>query len=344
MRDYGQVSPTFWTRGSGKKLRGNPIAQLVAIYLCTAPGANAIGLYYLPRVVIAHDTGIPIAQIDAALAAIETAGFAFYDAAVDLVYVPNGAEYQIGDALSAGDRRRPLVLRELKRAGSHRFAGMFREQYGDAYNLAPSDDKSCKPIPQSGMAIPDPKIPPVIVPVIVPASDSLSGSEIATVMPEPAKLREDYDPGLEKLRQALEEGMRRGRGGRPIGLKLSPGDPNDPQRQALLDSIRVHAADEHGRYRGDVLLKWLVDDGAAFAEFVEQMPPKLREERKWHVNAVGFLRWLNDHAQRAEVEAVHERQESPSGVRPIAPRRMTQDAPEALSTSLASFRKVGGPL
>ena len=63
MRDYGTVAPTFWTRGTGKALRGNADAQLMALYLCTCPNATVTGLFYLPLVTIMHETGLTEAVI-----------------------------------------------------------------------------------------------------------------------------------------------------------------------------------------------------------------------------------------------------------------------------------------
>ena len=53
MRDYAKVSPAFWTRGSGKRLRGNIHAQLLGLYVVTCPNANMLGIYYLPEPTIA---------------------------------------------------------------------------------------------------------------------------------------------------------------------------------------------------------------------------------------------------------------------------------------------------
>ena len=54
MRDYGKVSPHFWLRGSGKKLRGDSEAQVVALYLATSPSANITGLYHIERARLAQ--------------------------------------------------------------------------------------------------------------------------------------------------------------------------------------------------------------------------------------------------------------------------------------------------
>lgn len=136
MRDYARVAPAFWTKGSGKALRGNPDAQLVALYLVTCPWSNMIGLYYLPLATAAHETGLKLETLRKALRSIETARFAYYDEISEFAWVPNGATYQIGEFLASGDKRQKGVLRELYQFRSHRFAAMFFDRYAEPYGLS----------------------------------------------------------------------------------------------------------------------------------------------------------------------------------------------------------------
>ncbi len=135
MRDYAKISPLFWTRGSGKKLRGKPGAQVVAFYLVTCPASNMIGIYYQPLVTIAHETGISVDDTRIALGECALADFAHYDEDAEMVWVPNMASYQIGDELKPGDKRRGAVLAELGRVDGHRFADEFRVTYGNRYGI-----------------------------------------------------------------------------------------------------------------------------------------------------------------------------------------------------------------
>lgn len=135
MRDYAKISPLFWTRGSGKKLRGKPNAQVVAFYLVTCPASNMIGIYYQPLVTIAHETGLSIDDTRIALGECALADFAHYDEDAEMVWVPNMASYQIGDELKPGDKRRGAVLAELGRVEGHRFADEFLIAYGTGYGI-----------------------------------------------------------------------------------------------------------------------------------------------------------------------------------------------------------------
>lgn len=135
MRDYAKLSPSFWTRGSGKRLRGDADAQVLALYLVTSPAANMIGIYYIPFVAIAHETGLGAERTTAAMSRVEASGFAFYDHDAELAWVPNMASYQIGDSVALKDNRYKGVLAEIHKAGRHRFVDLFLEKYGEAYSL-----------------------------------------------------------------------------------------------------------------------------------------------------------------------------------------------------------------
>jgi hypothetical protein len=150
MRDYGRITPMFWTRGTGKAMRGNTDAQLVALYLCSCPNATMVGIYYLPLVTLAHETGLTEQRALAALATCERVGFAYYDVAAELVWVPNMATYQIGETVDPKDKRRGGPLRaELAKLGGHRFTREFWTRYEVAYGLGPCPftlEQECNPV------------------------------------------------------------------------------------------------------------------------------------------------------------------------------------------------------
>lgn len=155
MRDFAKLAPTFWTRGSGKKLRGNPEAQVLAMYLVTCPSANMIGVYYVPFVTLAHETGLGELRAREALASLEAAGFAYYDEDAELAWVPNMAGYQIGEEMKPGDKRRSGVLAELSKLGEHRFIDAFYRVYGAAFGLGAS------PLEGASKGLPDPPLNPL---------------------------------------------------------------------------------------------------------------------------------------------------------------------------------------
>ena len=150
MRAYAKVSPVFWTRGSGKRLRGDGVAQAVAFHLATGPQANMVGLYHVALPTIAHETGHDEDAVRAALERIAAAGFAYYDEEAELAYVPNALEIEIGPGkrLSAGDNRRKGILNQLATLGPHRFVHQFWDRYDPIYDLGPRPFKApSEPLP-----------------------------------------------------------------------------------------------------------------------------------------------------------------------------------------------------
>lgn len=155
MRTFAQIVPTFWSRGSGRKLRDKPYARLLALYFMTSPASTMIGLYYVSRRTILEDVGIPETEFAGALAAVQETGIAYYDQSEELVYVPQGARYQVGATLSTGDRKRGTILGQLGLYGNHPFVLQWITRYYDAYSLgheglarprnAPSDAPSLAP-------------------------------------------------------------------------------------------------------------------------------------------------------------------------------------------------------
>lgn len=135
MRDYAQVRPRFWTHGTGKALREDPLAQLVALYLMTAPSSNLIGLYYLPLPTLVHETGLPPQGAMEALARLSREEFARYDHPSEYVWVVNMAAQQLGERLELADNRRAGVMRELERHRASPFYGDFLEKYRAPFSL-----------------------------------------------------------------------------------------------------------------------------------------------------------------------------------------------------------------
>lgn len=131
MRTYAQLRPTFWTRGSGKKLRGKRDAQVLAVYLMSAPHSSMTGLYYEPMVSVLHDLGMTEEAFRVALE--EISEIARYDFDEELVWLPNGCREQMnlkeGTRIKLGDKRLPGVRTEVEAFGNHPFALEFKRRY-----------------------------------------------------------------------------------------------------------------------------------------------------------------------------------------------------------------------
>ena len=135
MRDYGKVSPQFWVGKTGKRLRGDMEAQIVALYLMTSPHANMIGVFYCPVDYIAKETGIPIEGASKALARLSEADFCTFDAESEYVFVHRFAANQIGEDLKPADKRVQGVINELAKVPKGQCWQAFRARYAVPYHL-----------------------------------------------------------------------------------------------------------------------------------------------------------------------------------------------------------------
>ena len=143
MRDYGKVSPQFWIGNTGRELKSKgPEALIVSMYLLTNPHANMIGMYYLPIIYIAHETGLGVEGASKGLQRAVDAGFCLYDEVAEVVWVKEMAKYQIAVSLKANDNRCIGIQREYDSQPKNRFLSMFFDKYQGSFNLKEKRDTS----------------------------------------------------------------------------------------------------------------------------------------------------------------------------------------------------------
>ena len=136
MREYGKVAPQFWVGDTGKKLRkAGAEAQVVALYLMTCPHANMLGLYYVPIMYIAHETGLGMEGASKGLQRAIEAGFCEYDEASEVVWVHEMAKYQIAKELAPTDKRSKGVQNEYDALPANPYLARFFEKYRVAFRL-----------------------------------------------------------------------------------------------------------------------------------------------------------------------------------------------------------------
>lgn len=135
MRDYGIVSPKFWIGETGKKLRGNAEAQVLALYLMTSPHSNMIGVFHCPVMYMAHETGLGMEGASKALASLIEAGYCTYDESSETVFVRRMAAFQIAEQLKPDDNRAKWVVKEWQKISSSAIRDAFHAIYCEAYNL-----------------------------------------------------------------------------------------------------------------------------------------------------------------------------------------------------------------
>lgn len=60
MRKYSSITPKFWIGKTGRKLRCDISAKLVAAYLLSCPNNDMTGVFYCPLCQISAETGLPL--------------------------------------------------------------------------------------------------------------------------------------------------------------------------------------------------------------------------------------------------------------------------------------------
>jgi hypothetical protein len=136
MRDYGKISPTFWTGETGKKIRGCPEAQIVVLYLLTCPQSNMLGLFYIPEIYIAHETGLGFEGASKGLLRAIESGFLAYDKDSEVVWVYEMAFHQIGDSLKDTDLRCKGIQKEYDKLPNNMFLKGFFDKYKDNFHMS----------------------------------------------------------------------------------------------------------------------------------------------------------------------------------------------------------------
>ena len=101
---YRSINPQFWSGKTGKALRGNPEAQLLALYLVTNQHTTMEGVYHLPIAYICADTGLSVEGATKGLARLYEAGFCEYFDEVEVVFVYKMLTYQSGNLKSTDNR------------------------------------------------------------------------------------------------------------------------------------------------------------------------------------------------------------------------------------------------
>ena len=135
MRDYGIISPRFWIGETGKKLRGNTEAQVLALYLMTSPHANMIGVFHCPVLYMAHETGLSMEGASKALASLIEAGYCSYEESSETVFVHRMAAFQIAEQIKPSDKRAGWVVKEWQNIASDVIRAEFFAIYSEAFNL-----------------------------------------------------------------------------------------------------------------------------------------------------------------------------------------------------------------
>jgi hypothetical protein len=136
VRDYAKVAPQFWTGKTGKALRAKgQEAVIVGLYLMTSPHANMLGLYYVPILFIAHETGLGMEGATKGLVGACEVEFCHYDEASEMVWVTEMASYQVADELKPTDNRVHGVQKDYDALPANPFLEGFYARYSQVFHM-----------------------------------------------------------------------------------------------------------------------------------------------------------------------------------------------------------------
>lgn len=302
MKGYAQLRSRFWTHGTGKALRGDPKAQLVALYLISAPQADMVGIFHSPVIYMAHETGLTEADVLHGLERLQAEGFLVYDHDNEDVWVCSMAKEQIGDTLKPGDKRRSAIEKQLQTFIRSPLLPVWLERYGESYGItidvspfeAPSKphagtpDAPSKPHSAAAVAVVDaelknqnrsagkPPLPPVGGQA--PEQPRLGFEDPPSPPPKPKPKRQRGErPAWEGYAAAYAEGMTEA-AGQPFAAPR--------QRADLVQMATTFALGRDGsKLTGDELVAWFRSTAAEYRRRTEP-----RFER---YDPAGCLRWLN---------------------------------------------------
>ena len=102
-RRFCKIRPSFWH--SSKVVRMSPKERLLALYLMTNPSFQMVGIYHIPKVLMAEHTGLCMDIVEACLASLEDIEFLRYDDDLQIVWVVDMALSQIADNPNANQIR-----------------------------------------------------------------------------------------------------------------------------------------------------------------------------------------------------------------------------------------------
>ena len=153
MRKYSSITPKFWIGKTGRKLRADISAKLVAAYLLSCPNNDMTGVFYCPLCQISAETGLPLEApsvpltspfqgtlkgIREALETLQREDFAIYDYETEYVFVKKMALFQIAPELKPTDKR-VTGIRTAIESMPENFKYLFIKEYNECFNLGFKD-------------------------------------------------------------------------------------------------------------------------------------------------------------------------------------------------------------
>lgn len=121
---YRSIDAKFWTDPKVRELR--PLHKLLFLYLITNSHSHVSGIYYLPKVLMQHETGIPSAEIENGIDTLSRTYLCLYDTTTEVIWVRHMLRYQ-----HHGEKIRLAVASQLESLHNCLIIKEFLEEYQD---------------------------------------------------------------------------------------------------------------------------------------------------------------------------------------------------------------------
>lgn len=166
---YRTVDTAFWTDPKVRQLSKE--CRYLLLYFITNTHTHISGIYYLPRAVISHETGVNGYGIDTLCDTLSSSGFCAFDREREIVWVKNMMRYQGRGEKHIKSAARHLVEDLHKSPLTHEFVDAYPEVKREI------DDRVSKGYPGLALLIPNSQ---VLIPnsqILNPDSDKSAKSK-----------------------------------------------------------------------------------------------------------------------------------------------------------------------
>jgi hypothetical protein len=121
---YRSIEAKFWTDPKIREL--SPAHKLLFLYLITNSHTHVSGIYYLPKVLMQHETGLGAAEVERGIDTLSKGYLCAYDETTEVVWVRKMARYQ-----GHGRLMKAAVLDQLKNLHNCSLIKEFLKEYED---------------------------------------------------------------------------------------------------------------------------------------------------------------------------------------------------------------------
>ena len=119
---YRTIDASFWTDPDIRALSGTE--RYLFLYLVTNPHAHVSGMYYLPKVMIEHETGLKGKALERGIDTLSKGYLAWYDPKNEVIFVRSMFRYQ-----GRGEKNNQAAANQLKNLHKSQLINKFLKYY-----------------------------------------------------------------------------------------------------------------------------------------------------------------------------------------------------------------------